>query len=81
MYPPGCIINIQFIFQYIILMSQAMLVYNPFGGCATNLQYNHKRILHLGLQIVGSFLAIVGSVIKLIDDDTNFNSAHSYMGE
>lgn len=70
-----------FCFQYVVLMSQALLVFNPYVGWATYLQNSHKMIIHIAMQVVGSALAIAGSLIKMTDESTSWNSPHAWLGE
>lgn len=61
-------------------MTQAILAFSPFG-CATSLKYETKRLLHAGIQICGAVLAIVGSIIRIVDRETNFETAHGICGK
>ncbi|XP_014365509.2 uncharacterized protein LOC106716504 [Papilio machaon] len=65
---------------YILLMSQAVLSMNPYASWAKVLSYENKKMIHWLMQILGSVLAIAGSIVKLADRNTNFRSAHGILG-
>ncbi|CAK1584533.1 unnamed protein product [Parnassius mnemosyne] len=65
---------------YIILMSQAILSLNPYTSWTKNLKREDKKIIHWVMQITGSILAIAGSIIRIIDVQPNFRTAHGIVG-
>ncbi|CAG5049256.1 unnamed protein product [Parnassius apollo] len=65
---------------YIILMSQAILSLNPYTSWTKTLKHADKKIIHWVMQITGSVLAIAGSIIRIIDVQTNFTTAHGIVG-
>ncbi|KPJ05722.1 hypothetical protein RR46_02244 [Papilio xuthus] len=65
---------------YILLMSQAVLSMNPYASWAKVLSYENKKMIHWLMQILGSVLAIAGSIVKLVDGVPNFRSAHGILG-
>lgn len=64
---------------YIILMSLAITSINPYSGFLKTLDQNKKRTIHFVLQVIGSVLAIAGSILS-ITKFKNFNSAHGILG-
>ncbi|KAJ0174139.1 hypothetical protein K1T71_010285 [Dendrolimus kikuchii] len=65
---------------YIILMSQAVLTFNPYNGWASGLKYPKKKFGHLVMQVVGSTLAITGSVIRFYNMRVNLVTIHGIFG-
>lgn len=70
-----------FFFQYVIMMSQAILVFNPYVGWASNLLRPQKQIVHIIMQIFGSTLAITGSILKITNREGSLTSAHGILGK
>ncbi|KAI5635122.1 eukaryotic cytochrome b561 domain-containing protein [Phthorimaea operculella] len=64
---------------YIILMSQAIMSLGNYGWTST-VKYNDKKIIHLSMQIIGSVLAIAGSIHRMIGVNSHFQSAHGAFG-
>ncbi|XP_013187651.2 uncharacterized protein LOC106132699 [Amyelois transitella] len=65
---------------YVILMAVAIMAYDPNTSWSRNLKYQEKRISHIILQTVGSILAITGSIIRIKNLNTNFQTAHGILG-
>ncbi|CAH2090345.1 unnamed protein product [Euphydryas editha] len=61
---------------YQLLMAEAILSLCPHNGWSNRLQLEDKRKAHWILQILGSILAIAGSIIKALDNDVNWNTYH-----
>lgn len=68
-------------FQYHMLMAQAILSLSPHNGWSANLKLVDKRRAHWILQILGSGLAIIGSIIKILDKDIHWNTLHGQFGK
>ncbi|XP_026324442.1 uncharacterized protein LOC113233534 [Hyposmocoma kahamanoa] len=64
---------------YQLLMAEACLALAP-GSWASNFTLVDKRRVHWILQLVGSILAIAGSVLKSIDNNVNWFSYHGQFG-
>ncbi|KAJ2948502.1 hypothetical protein O0L34_g7751 [Tuta absoluta] len=64
---------------YIILMSQAIMAISNYGW-TSSFKYDDKRIIHLSMQIIGSVLAISGSIHRMVGVDSHFQSAHGFFG-
>ncbi|XP_030026521.1 uncharacterized protein LOC115444754 [Manduca sexta] len=67
------------VFGYVILMSQAILTFSPHSW-ANSLMYPKKKIIHLVMQVVGSLMAIVGSIIRFASLTDHLQSAHGILG-
>ncbi|CAH2042390.1 unnamed protein product, partial [Iphiclides podalirius] len=65
---------------YIILMSQAVLSLNPFTSWSRCFKYEDKKIIHWTMQVTGSMLAIAGSIIRMVEVPSNFQTAHGILG-
>ncbi|XP_053614703.1 uncharacterized protein LOC128677701 [Plodia interpunctella] len=65
---------------YIILMSVAIMSYDPNTSWSRHLKYQEKKTSHILLQIVGSVLAITGSIIRIKNLNTNFETTHGILG-
>ncbi|XP_013191580.1 uncharacterized protein LOC106135752 [Amyelois transitella] len=61
---------------YQLLMSQAILSLSPHNSWSSSLKLVHKRRAHWVLQILGSGLAIAGSIIKILDKTVHWNTLH-----
>ncbi|XP_068620596.1 uncharacterized protein [Battus philenor] len=68
------------VFGYMILMSQAILTLNPYASWAKTLNYEDKKVIHWVMQFTGSALAIAGSIIRMVDVQSNFKTAHGILG-
>lgn len=53
-------------FQYVLLVSQAVLSLNPRSGWGDNLKYPQKTKIYWGLQVLGSLLALIGGVMAIV---------------
>lgn len=62
-------------------MAQATLSLTSQNGWSTRLKLVDKRRAHWILQLVGSIMAIVGSIIKSLDKPVNFNTLHGKFGK
>ncbi|XP_045774249.1 uncharacterized protein LOC123873447 [Maniola jurtina] len=65
---------------YQLLMSEAILALCPHNSWSSGLKLVDKKRTHTILQILGSTLAIVGSILKMLDKSTNFNTLHGQFG-
>ncbi|XP_072949954.1 uncharacterized protein [Epargyreus clarus] len=61
---------------YQLLISFGILSLNSYGGWSTPLTMVHRRRTHWILQLIGSGLAIAGSVLMMRQKTVNFNSVH-----
>ncbi|XP_014358874.2 uncharacterized protein LOC106711149 [Papilio machaon] len=61
---------------YQLLMSHAILSLNKDNAWSSRLPVLYRMRLHVALQIVGSVLAIAGSIIMMMDKSVNFTSVH-----
>lgn len=61
-------------------MSQAVMTFNPNNGWSLGMNNKTKTVVHWVMQTIGSALAIIGSIIKMVDQETNFESAHGIFG-
>ncbi|XP_049874950.1 uncharacterized protein LOC126373038 [Pectinophora gossypiella] len=61
---------------YQLLMAEAILSLAPENGWSAKLTLLHKRRAHWVLQIAGSALAIIGSIIKILDKNVHWNTLH-----
>lgn len=61
-------------------MAEACLALAP-GSWASNFTLIDQRRVHWILQLVGSILAIVGSILKSIDNVRNWDSLHGRAGK
>lgn len=62
-------------------MAQAILSMSPNNGWSAYLKLSDKKLAHGVLQIVGSGLAIAGSIIKILDKDAHWTSLHGQFGK
>ncbi|XP_046967992.1 uncharacterized protein LOC124535723 [Vanessa cardui] len=65
---------------YQLLMSEAILSLCPHNGWSASLRLVDKRRAHTILQIVGSVLAIAGSIVKALNKSVNWNTLHGQYG-
>ncbi|XP_046967911.1 uncharacterized protein LOC124535666 [Vanessa cardui] len=65
---------------YQLLMGEAILSLCPHNGWSASLRLVDKRRAHTVLQILGSGLAIAGSIIKALDKAVNWNTLHGQFG-
>ncbi|XP_047534051.1 uncharacterized protein LOC125068784 [Vanessa atalanta] len=65
---------------YQLLMGEAILSLCPHNGWSASLRLVDKRRAHTVLQILGSGLAIAGSIIKALDKSVNWNTLHGQFG-
>lgn len=68
-------------FQYQLLMAEAILCLCPNSGWADNFRLVDKKRAHWILQVVGSVLGIVGSIIKSLDESVNWKTLHGQFGK
>ncbi|CAH2242665.1 uncharacterized protein LOC120631504 [Pararge aegeria] len=61
---------------YQLLMAEGILALCPYNSWTAGLRLVDKRRTHTILQILGSVLAIVGSILKSLDKSTNWNTLH-----
>ncbi|XP_013172803.1 PREDICTED: uncharacterized protein LOC106121631 [Papilio xuthus] len=61
---------------YQLLMSHAILSLNEDNTWSSRLPVLYRMRLHVALQIIGSVLAIAGSVIMMMEKSVNFTSVH-----
>lgn len=62
-------------------MAEAILCLAPNSGWADNFRLVDKKRVHWILQVVGSVLGIVGSIIKSLDKSVNWNTLHGQLGK
>ncbi|XP_045773498.1 uncharacterized protein LOC123872939 [Maniola jurtina] len=65
---------------YQLLMAEGILALCPHNSWSAGLRLVDKRRTHTILQIMGSALAIAGSVLKMLDKTNNFNTIHGQFG-
>ncbi|CAH4035132.1 unnamed protein product [Pieris brassicae] len=65
---------------YVIIMTQAVHSLNPHSGWARMVKYENRRMVHWTLQIVATILVSIGSIIRMANVNTNFNSTHGILG-
>lgn len=65
---------------YQLLMSQAFLSLCPYNTWSSHLKKSNKRHAHWILQLLGSAMAVAGSIIIMIYKDVNFNTTHGRLG-
>ncbi|XP_050344617.1 uncharacterized protein LOC126769744 [Nymphalis io] len=61
---------------YQLLMSHGILSIACYNGWSSSMKHSHRRRSHWILQLAGSILAIVGSVIMIRHKSVNFNTVH-----
>ncbi|XP_013191579.1 uncharacterized protein LOC106135751 [Amyelois transitella] len=61
---------------YQLLMAESILSLSPHNGWSSSLKLVHKRRAHWILQLLGSGLAIAGSIIKILDKSIHWNTLH-----
>ncbi|KAG6441017.1 hypothetical protein O3G_MSEX001596 [Manduca sexta] len=66
---------------YQLLMAQATLALSPSNGWTAHLKLVHKRRIHWVLQIVGSGMAIAGTLIMSLEKTVNWNTLHGKFGK
>uniref|UniRef100_A0A1E1W530 Cytochrome b561 domain-containing protein n=1 Tax=Pectinophora gossypiella TaxID=13191 RepID=A0A1E1W530_PECGO len=66
---------------YVVLMTQAILSLSPFTGWSNTFKHQDKKTIHLVMQIIGSILAITGSMIRIFNVAAHFQSAHGSLGK
>lgn len=62
-------------------MAEAILSLSPHNGWSAHLKLVDKRRAHWILQILGSVLAIAGSVVKFVNKNSHWNTYHGQFGE
>lgn len=62
-------------------MAEAILSLSPDNGWSSKLTLVDRRRAHWILQVVGSLLAIVGSIIKFLDKNTHWTTYHGQFGK
>ncbi|XP_063540318.1 probable transmembrane reductase CYB561D1 [Cydia strobilella] len=65
---------------YVVLMAQAILTFNPNNGWSRSMRYQDKKVIHWVMQIAGSLLAIIGSIIRIVNVSNNFQTPHGILG-
>ncbi|CAK1551452.1 unnamed protein product [Leptosia nina] len=65
---------------YVLIMPQAVHLLNPQAGWARKVKYEQRKMIHWCLQIVGTILVSIGSVIRMMDVTSNFASVHGILG-
>ncbi|KAJ8717889.1 hypothetical protein PYW07_005819 [Mythimna separata] len=80
---------------YVLLVSQAVLSLNPRSGWGDNFKYPKKTKIYWSIQVLGSFLAILGGILAIVGvkelndlnipplirpDTGHLNSAHNIVG-
>ncbi|KAJ8719596.1 hypothetical protein PYW08_011771 [Mythimna loreyi] len=65
---------------YQLLMSQAFLCLCPYNAWSSHLKRSNKIHAHWILQLLGSAMAITGSIVIMIYKDVNFNTTHGRLG-
>jgi cytochrome b-561 domain containing protein 2 len=73
-------IYVKYCLQYQLLMVEAILVMAPDSWLA-NLTLKHRKLVHYGMQVVGSILALAGSFLKIIDKDVHWDTLHGQFGK
>nr|XP_034833077.1 uncharacterized protein LOC117989775 [Maniola hyperantus] len=61
---------------YQLMMAEGILALCPYNSWTAGLKLVDKKRTHTILQIMGSVLAIAGSILKSLDKTTNFNTLH-----
>ncbi|KAI8431791.1 hypothetical protein MSG28_016211 [Choristoneura fumiferana] len=62
------------------MMAQAILTFSPHNGWSVSLSYRDKKVAHWVMQVVGAILATTGSIIRISNIATNFQSPHGILG-
>lgn len=62
-------------------MAESILSLSPHNGWSSHLRVVDKRRAHWILQILGSGMAIAGSIIKSLDKSINWNTLHGIFGK
>ncbi|KAI8420129.1 hypothetical protein MSG28_008708 [Choristoneura fumiferana] len=65
---------------YVLMMAQAILTFSPHNGWSVSLSYRDKKVAHWVMQVVGAILATTGSIIRISNIATNFQSPHGILG-
>ncbi|XP_022112374.2 uncharacterized protein LOC110991346 [Pieris rapae] len=65
---------------YQLLMAESILSLSADNGWSGVLRFKDKRRAHTILQVVGSALAVAGSIILMLSKTQNFNSLHGQFG-
>ncbi|GBP09811.1 hypothetical protein EVAR_81082_1 [Eumeta japonica] len=53
---------------------------NPYNGWSKALKYQEKKTIHWIVQIIGSALAVAGSVVRIMDIEDGFETPHAIFG-
>lgn len=76
-------VNINILFQTMILMTPAVLTWSPFNGWPNQVSNKWKTLGHGILQATGSLLVILGALLKIVDSTSildKFTTAHGFVG-
>ncbi|XP_059060920.1 uncharacterized protein LOC131853865 [Achroia grisella] len=65
---------------YVLLMSLAVTSMSPYSGFSRTFNQKQKKTIHFVLQVLGSILALAGSILRITSLNENFNSTHGILG-
>lgn len=61
-------------------MGQAVLSISKYNGWSQALKHKERRTAHWILQVIGSALAIAGSIIRINAVENSYTTAHGILG-